>query len=487
MNITKKEDGAGKPQAHVEDKRANVQAIAQPSHIVPQAKPEAKSGSQHYASNLISATLQKMFHFDGASGHSKSAKSSKTSSAGSESEEDSNKLDHLPASMSASPKPRFQTALNGMHVHNLAPRKTHRMQNLFKELGLNAHILAEERAQQIHHERPPFRHANTEASLTEKYGKCQEVIGKGAFGVVRIAHKTEPKVPGEKLFAVKEFKKRNNEPNKKYVKRLTSEFCISSSLQHINVIDTLDLLQDTQGNYCEVMEYCAGGDLYSLIVNSGGLETEEANCFFGQLINGVKYLHDNGVAHRDLKPENLLLTSKGCLKITDFGNGECFRMAWETQAHLSRGICGSEPYIAPEEFTEAWFDPRLVDVWACGIIYMGMITGRQLWRIAKAHEDSNFKIYLQARSQGETLTPFQGLCTRRRRIISRIIEPNPKDRITIEQITNDPWFAGLKICYKPPPANVGSINPASATCGANLNNEQQMTNINNRSVANMVQ
>jgi protein-serine/threonine kinase len=60
----------------------------------------------------------------------------------------------------------------------------------------------------------------------------------------------------------------------------------------------LDLLQDTQGNYCEVMEYCSGGDLYSLIVASGGLEKDEGNCFFGQLINGVKYLHDNGVAHR---------------------------------------------------------------------------------------------------------------------------------------------------------------------------------------------
>jgi protein-serine/threonine kinase len=47
------------------------------------------------------------------------------------------------------------------------------------------------------------------------------------------------------------------------------------------------------------MEYCSGGDLYSLIVTSGGgLEKDEGNCFFGQLINGVKYLHDNGVAHR---------------------------------------------------------------------------------------------------------------------------------------------------------------------------------------------
>jgi protein-serine/threonine kinase len=147
------------------------------------------------------------------------------------------------------------------------------------------------------------------------------------------------------------------------------------------------------------MEYCSGGDLYYLIVASGGLEQEEGDCFFGQLINGVKYLHDNGVAHRDLKPENLILTSNGCLKITDFGNAECFRMAWETQPHLARGICGSEPYIAPEEFKDDFFDSRLVDIWACGIIYMSMMTSRILWRVAIGKEDCNFKAYLEAKKK----------------------------------------------------------------------------------------
>nr|CAG8487399.1 11612_t:CDS:2 [Entrophospora candida] len=268
----------------------------------------------------------------------------------------------------------------------------------------------------------------------------------GAFGIVRVAHKAIPRVHGEKLFAVKEFKKRHNEPPKKYIKRLTSEFCISSSLHHINVINTLDLLQDTQGNYCEVMEYCPGGDLYSLITSYGPLEQEEAGCFFGQLINGVKYLHDNGVAHR------------GCLKITDFGNSECFRMAWETQAHLSRGISGSEPYIAPEEFIEDWFDPRLVDVWACGIIYMAMITGQLLWRIAKDAEDPNYHAYLEAKKHGKALTVFQRLSDNRRQIMSKIIEPNPKERYTTGQIVRDPCFLNTYICLKPDNDNIKNNN-----------------------------
>jgi protein-serine/threonine kinase len=110
-----------------------------------------------------------------------------------------------------------------------------------------------------------------------------------------------------------------------------------------------------------------------------------------------------------LKPENLLLTADGCLKITDFGNAECFRMAWETQAHFSHGICGSQPYIAPEEFTQEWFDPRPVDVWACGIIFVGMLTGHYLWRVAKSPDDPNFKTFLEARRRACSVAAIKAL------------------------------------------------------------------------------
>lgn len=110
-----------------------------------------------------------------------------------------------------------------------------------------------------------------------------------------------------------------------------------------------------------------------------------------------------------MKPENLILTSNGCLKITDFGNAECFRMAWETQPHLTRGICGSEPYIAPEEFKDELFDSRSVDIWACGIIYMSMMTSSLLWRVAIEKEDMNFKAYLEAKKKDTFTAPFQCL------------------------------------------------------------------------------
>ena len=249
---------------------------------------------------------------------------------------------------------------------------------------------------------------NATSTLIDKYGKCQEVVGRGAFGIVRISHK-KVENGGEKLFAVKEFRRRPEETEKKYSKRLTAEFCISSSLRHPNVIHTLDLLKDSKGDYCEVMEFCSGGDLYTLVLAAGKLEVQEADCYFKQMMRGVEYMHEMGVAHRDMKPENLLLTAHGALKITDFGNGECFRMAWENDAHMVSGLCGSAPYIAPEEYIDREFDARAVDVWACGVIYMAMRTGRHLWRVAKKDEDEFYERYLEGRRDEEGYGPIESL------------------------------------------------------------------------------
>jgi protein-serine/threonine kinase len=309
---------------------------------------------------------------------------------------------------------------------------------------------------------------NASTGLVEKYGKCQEIVGRGAFGIVRISHKPDPAdARNELLYAVKEFRRRPQETAKRYQKRLTSEFCISSSLRHPNIIHTLDLLQDAKGDYCEVMEYCAGGDLYTLVLAAGTLTVPEADCYFKQLMRGVEYMHEMGVAHRDLKPENLLLTTHGALKITDFGNGECFRMAWEKEAHMTAGLCGSAPYIAPEEYQGGEFDPRAVDVWATGVIYMAMRTGRHLWRVARKDEDEFYERYLEGRRDEDGYAPIETLhrvsplskhspiCpsytnnsaqARCRNVIYSILDPNPGRRITASQVLKSEWGREIKVC-----------------------------------------
>lgn len=248
--------------------------------------------------------------------------------------------------------------------------------------------------------------------LAHKYGKCGDVLGWGAFGTIRASYKIDEKNPSSKqVFAIKEHKQLEGESQEKYHRRVVSEFRISSSLHHQNILATLDLLQDDKGVECQIMEYFPGEELHSVILHAGELEETEADCFFKQLIQGLVYMHEMGVAHRDLKPENVLLTTSGLVKIIDFGNAECFRAAWETEARMSSGVCGSLPYIAPEEFTLEEFDPRPLDVWACGMIYMAMRTGENPWRAAKPEEDAKYQQYVTKRKTEAGYEPIE--CLRR--------------------------------------------------------------------------
>jgi protein-serine/threonine kinase len=338
---------------------------------------------------------------------------------------------------------RFEVAEDGTHTHYLkSTKRQEKLSDMVRDMlgggkkkdhdgGDQQLSLMSSWVDQLKSERESLASdkkggPNATANLVEKYGKCQEIVGRGAFGIVRISHKQDPAdAKNELLYAVKEFRRRPQETSKKYQKRLTSEFCISSSLRHPNIIHTLDLLQDAKGDYCEVMEYCAGGDLYTLILAAGTLTVPEADCYFKQLMRGVEYMHEMGVAHRDLKPENLLLTTHGALKITDFGNGECFRMAWEKEAHMTAGLCGSAPYIAPEEYQGGEFDPRAVDVWACGVIYMAMRTGRHLWRVARKDEDEFYERYLEGRRDEDGYAPIETLHRVRCTPFSAYIDRSP--------------------------------------------------------------
>ncbi|KAF8878428.1 kinase-like domain-containing protein [Infundibulicybe gibba] len=291
------------------------------------------------------------------------------------------------------------------------------------------------------------------ASLTKKYGVCQKVaIGKGATSVVRLAHKWDR--TEEKLYAVKEFRKRRKtETEKEYVKKLTAEFCISSTLHHINIVETVDLIQDESQHWCEVMEFCPGGDLYAAI-KKGGMSPSEVECCFRQILNGVLYLHSQGVAHRDIKPENLFFDTKGHLKIGDYGASTVYRLPWEATIHMSTGLCGSEPYIAPEQFLGKPYDARLVDIWACGIVYYCLHFQELPWRAAQPSSDPLYTAYAAAcanPSPAVSACPptINNLSPRAcRSLIRKMLEPDPALRSNIEDVVNHSWVKGIEVCHE---------------------------------------
>ncbi|KAI9510636.1 Pkinase-domain-containing protein [Russula earlei] len=284
------------------------------------------------------------------------------------------------------------------------------------------------------------------------YGTCERVaIGKGATSVVRLAHKWDRSE--EKLYAVKEFRKRRkNETEKEYVKKLTAEFCISSTLHHINIVETVDLVQDENQHWCEVMEFCPGGDLYAAI-KKGRMAPSEIECCFRQILQGISYLHSQGVAHRDIKPENIFFNGKGQLKIGDYGASTVYRLPWEATVHMSSGLCGSEPYIAPEQFLGKPYDARLVDIWAVGIVYYCLHFQELPWRAAQA-SDSLYSAYASACAnpqQSATPPTINNLNPRScRPLIRRMLEPDPKQRALIEECISHPWVQTIEVCHMVP-------------------------------------
>ena len=68
-----------------------------------------------------------------------------------------------------------------------------------------------------------------------------------------------------------------------------------------------------------MLELAPNGELYEYLRHTGHFQEELARFYFRQLIDGLAYMHSQGIAHRDLKLENLLLDDEFNLKIADFG------------------------------------------------------------------------------------------------------------------------------------------------------------------------
>ncbi|CEH15821.1 pkinase-domain-containing protein [Ceraceosorus bombacis] len=235
------------------------------------------------------------------------------------------------------------------------------------------------------HDSPPL--GDDHAHLAKKYGKWGKVLGSGAGGTVRLIKRSKDHT----TFAVKEFRQRRpGENEKEYIKKVTAEFCIGSTLHHVNIIETLDIISD-HGHYYEVMEY-APYDLFSVVM-SGKMCRQEIYCVFRQIVDGVDYLHSMGLAHRDLKLDNCVMNTSNIVKLIDFGTATVFHSPGKSKV-VATGVVGSDPYLAPEVLSQQTYDPRLTDVWSCAIIFLCMVLRRFPWKLPDPKTDPSFRLYV---------------------------------------------------------------------------------------------
>ena len=163
------------------------------------------------------------------------------------------------------------------------------------------------------------------------------------------------------------------------------------NLSHPNIVELKGICNDNDFTSFMVMEFCGGGDLAAYY------KLPAFNCaeFFrisSELISGITYLHQCGIAHRDLKPNNVLLTTARTVKIADFG------LAKITAGTITRGI-GTPAYMAPELLNDDISSDELsmfaVDVYAIGIVLW------QLWFKKSPFEGKNIHVIMSRVSTGK--------------------------------------------------------------------------------------
>jgi eukaryotic-like serine/threonine-protein kinase len=152
--------------------------------------------------------------------------------------------------------------------------------------------------------------------------------------------------------------------------RLRREAQVQVSIEHPNVIRTLDLDQTPDGSIYVVMELLQGISLAERL-RDGPVPYEQAVYIFVRMCRALEAAHRIGVIHRDLKPGNVFLCFDGSVKVLDFGMSKLAQAESLTQEGYT---LGTPEYMSPEQCIGAPLDPRS-DIYALGILMYEALTG----------------------------------------------------------------------------------------------------------------
>ncbi|XP_047943380.1 CBL-interacting protein kinase 2-like [Salvia hispanica] len=213
------------------------------------------------------------------------------------------------------------------------------------------------------------------------------------------------------------------------INQIKREISIMNMVRHKNIMH-LEEVMATKTKIYFVMEYAKGGELFKRIIKRRFKE-ETARTYFRQLICAVDFCHNRGVYHRDLKPENLLLDEDGNLKVSDFGLSTLAES--KRQDDLLHTTCGTPAYVSPEVISRKGYDGAKSDIWSCGVILFVMLAGHLPFHCRNLM-DMYRKI---AKGIYKCPTWFSSEV---KRLLSKILDPNPKTRISIARIMEHPWF-----------------------------------------------
>ncbi|XP_010571811.1 PREDICTED: calcium/calmodulin-dependent protein kinase kinase 1 [Haliaeetus leucocephalus] len=281
--------------------------------------------------------------------------------------------------------------------------------------------------------------------------KLQSEIGKGSYGVVKLAYnENDDKYYAMKVLSKKKLLKQYGFPRRPPPRgskassgeqpkpmapldRVYQEIAILKKLDHVNIVKLIEVLDDpAEDNLYMVFDLLRKGPVME-VPSDQPFSEEQARLYFRDIVLGIEYLHYQKIIHRDIKPSNLLLGDDGHIKIADFGVSNQFE---GNDAQLS-STAGTPAFMAPEAISDTGksFSGKALDVWAMGITLYCFVYGK-----CPFIDEYILGLHNRIKNKPVEFPEEAQISEELKELILRMLDKNPETRITVPEIKMYPWL-----------------------------------------------